>query len=427
MRVRSCTPEHPDLITDGSCGVCWMYLTNPKLGGGLRRAVMTGAITQEAPKVFIPSETPTILTDEERRNLPGQRLKEVLSTLGFAACERCNLIAAQMDQWGVGGCIQRKTYLLNQLRMKYREQSWRTKWKGTWKALTTGTVWDLDLSKFRDPADMILSYVLEIPPETQNSSHSKTTIDITTLNWSYGVTTVPERRNTLLPKTLESLKKAGFDQPRLFVDGDDDVKGWKEQFNLPVTCRDRIYIHGNWFLSLHELYIREPHADRYIIFQDDLVTYHYLMRFLEATELPEDGYFNLYTHPHYAKLAGGVKGWHASDSRGLGALALMFTNKAVTTLLASPIMVDRPKHVGNKGNGENKGWRNVDGGIVTAMKYAGFKEYFHFPGLVQHTGLESTVSKAEKALPGTGTPFKWGHGGVSVGFKGENFNAMELL
>src|SRR5579872_2050280 len=32
------------------------------------------------------------------------------------------------------------------------------------------------------------------------------------LAWAYGVTTVPARRDTLLPRTLASLRQAGFEQ-----------------------------------------------------------------------------------------------------------------------------------------------------------------------------------------------------------------------
>ena len=39
--------------------------------------------------------------------------------------------------------------------------------------------------------------------------------------WAYGVTTVPSRRDNLLPITLGSLRKAGFDKPRLARDAMD--------------------------------------------------------------------------------------------------------------------------------------------------------------------------------------------------------------
>src|SRR5437870_5459108 len=109
------------------------------------------------------------------------------------------------------------------------------------------------------------------------------------MKWSYGVTTVPSRRSTLLPKTLQSLRAAGFGEPRLFIDGckQDEAVGYSCQFRLPITARDpAVRPAGNWILSLWELYIREPVADRYAIFQDDLITYRNLRDYLEACKYP---------------------------------------------------------------------------------------------------------------------------------------------
>ncbi len=43
--------------------------------------------------------------------------------------------------------------------------------------------------------------------------------------WMYGVTTTPTREEDLFPRTLASLKNAGFDNPWLFIDGCDDRQG----------------------------------------------------------------------------------------------------------------------------------------------------------------------------------------------------------
>ena len=45
------------------------------------------------------------------------------------------------------------------------------------------------------------------------------------MKWAYGITTVPSRRENLFERTLQSLAVAGFDNPRLFVDGVDDAEG----------------------------------------------------------------------------------------------------------------------------------------------------------------------------------------------------------
>src|SRR6476659_1860086 len=41
----------------------------------------------------------------------------------------------------------------------------------------------------------------------------------TPMNWSYGITTVATRGQSLLPQTMKSLANAGFDKPAIFLDG----------------------------------------------------------------------------------------------------------------------------------------------------------------------------------------------------------------
>lgn len=215
-----------------------------------------------------------------------------------------------------------------------------------------------------------------------------------TLKWSYGVTTVPSRRDDLLPRTLESLKAAGFDAPRLFIDG---AKGpyaaWDQ---LQYTCRyPAVRCAGNWILSLMELYLREPCQDRYALFQDDLITLPNLRRYLEVTPYQRNTYLNLYTFPvNQALTHGRIKpgkkyaGFYPSNQLGKGALALVFDNDAVRALLTS-------KHLYDRAMNETRGHKSIDGGIVTAMRNVGYQEYVHDPSLVQHIGEVSTVGNAQ--------------------------------
>jgi len=94
------------------------------------------------------------------------------------------------------------------------------------------------------------------------------------IKWSYGVTTVKQRLDDgTLERTLKSLALAGFDCPRLFLDGIKDVSPF-EKFGLEMTSRyPNVRRFGNWVLSMWELYLREPTATHYAIFQDDFVTY----------------------------------------------------------------------------------------------------------------------------------------------------------
>lgn len=222
------------------------------------------------------------------------------------------------------------------------------------------------------------------------------------MKWTYGVTTVPDRFGELLPRTLASLARAGFDQPRLFIDGPGPLPGNLDTYE--VTRRvPRIRTHGNWVLSAYELFIREPTAERYAIFQDDLITYPNLRQYLEACAYPKNGYWNLYTFPENDKKN---PGWSLSNQLGYGALALVFSNEALRTLLSQRHLVERPLDA-------NRGWRSVDGGIVSAMKKAGWKEYVHSPSLTQHIGHVSSMGNKEQ-------PY-------AKSFRGEDFDALSLI
>lgn len=233
------------------------------------------------------------------------------------------------------------------------------------------------------------------------------------LKWSYGITTLPARRKSYLPGTIKSLASAGFDKPRLFVDGDRDNASWEAEFGVPVTCRPApaLFVHGNWILSLYELYLREPTADRYAVFQDDMIALRNLKLYLSATKYPENGYLNLYTFPsqqHHCWKTKGEKyrGWFESTQHGKGAVGLVFSREAVLTLLTSRHMVERPMD-------SMIGMKRVDGGILESFRKAGWKEYCHSPTLIQHTGLVSSCfNKPHLQAPG---------------FQGELYDASNMI
>jgi hypothetical protein len=220
--------------------------------------------------------------------------------------------------------------------------------------------------------------------------------------------TVPARRADLLPQTLRSLALAGFDRPRLFVDGTGDWSDWSESF--PIS---EITIHwppvrtaANWTLALAELYSRQPTAERFAVFQDDLITYRNLREYLERCPYPKGGYLNCYSFPQNEELANGRKGWYESNQRGRGAVALVFDRAACLTVLGS-------NHIWDRAADSKRGHQCIDGGVVTAITLAGGKEYVHFPSLCQHTGLQSTMGNFPHPL--------------ATSFRGETFDALELL
>lgn len=198
--------------------------------------------------------------------------------------------------------------------------------------------------------------------------------------WSYGVTTVPERAHDELPRTIQSLRNAGFDQPTLFVDGSDGQS--VKSLGLSYTARTlRVKTFGNWFLALLELYIGKPYADRFAIFQDDIVSSLGLRKYLDGCRFPERGYWNLYTWGSNQDIAPPEDGWFKSNQRGKGALGLVFDRECVVHLLGHQLMLVKPQDT-------HRGTFSVDGAISDSLR-GEWVEWCHNPSLLQHTGTVS--------------------------------------
>lgn len=239
------------------------------------------------------------------------------------------------------------------------------------------------------------------------------------VRWVYGVTTVPERRDDLLPRTLASLAAAGFDRPRLFVDGMGNPEGYAHFGNETTMRHPRVGTFGNWFLSLAELFVREPLADRYAVFQDDVVAVRNLRTYIDRTPFPRHGYLNLFTFLNgEAEIEGRPRGWVEGPllggqpaggmQCGRGALGLVFDREGVLSLLTADPFARKPST-------SHRPERNVDGAIVGAMNGRGYREWIHSPSLLWHTG---TVSAA---VPGK----EWDRNAGT--FPGESFDAAEWV
>ena len=218
--------------------------------------------------------------------------------------------------------------------------------------------------------------------------------------WIYGVTTISERQQ-YLNQTLISLQGAGFDNPIIFVD-----------------TEPKLGVVGRWILSLHELYLRNPRANRYAIFQDDIVCSRDIRQYIESRWPNDKAYLNLFTFMDNEDMVQNAgEGWMESglaDRRcqfqtGRGACGLVFNREGVMTLLTSPRLV--MKSISALPS------RKVDGAIVDAMNHAGFREYIHNPSLIQHVGLESSIGNSEV----------WKDMLPARTFRGEEFSCLDLL
>jgi hypothetical protein len=333
---------------------------------------------------------------------PGTELETIFKSFKFPTCGRCALLKDDMNSWGVEGCEENMETILKRLK------------KNASLIPIMGRVFSktpveplvrlaINNAKIRESGGIPSTGLIHNTTAAAKGVISNLFSKPTELTWSYGVTTVPERIGDLLPRTLNSLKKAGFGNPHLFLDKCPDSSIYAK-FNLPFTCHSKnIRTFGNWVTALWELYVLNPHADRYALFQDDFVTYPNLREYLDGCEYPEKGYWNLLTfHENQKLIQNKPEGWHLASQNGRGAVALVFNIEAVTSLLSHEHMINRPKS-------KTRGHKSIDGGIVESFRKMGWKEFIHNPSLVQHTGLQSSMGN--------------GRHPSARSFKGENFDA----
>lgn len=277
----------------------------------------------------------------------------------------------------------------------------------------------------RQPQDVIVN-----PPRIAQDGRSTINPIGPTLRWTYGITTVPARKDTYLKATMVSLALGGFPKPRLFVDGTNpQIEGaYRDEFpSSECTFRTpKLGCWGNCYASLLELYLRDPMADRYALFQDDMVCVKNLRRYLELIPYPNGGraYLNLFTFRENEDVIQGKQvGFHEAceldtsrgggmyhgkrQQAGRGALALVFTRDALQVVLSSTHTVRKCTGAGDRG------WRFSDGGIVEAMNQGNYWEYIHSPSLVQHTGSVSSIGNNGR--------------GKALSFPGEEVDALTLL
>lgn len=233
------------------------------------------------------------------------------------------------------------------------------------------------------------------------------------MKWAIGVSTVPARLDTFLPRTLASLAAAGFDRPRLFVDGGDDpAPYWAYDVTTSMRGEPAVGNFANWYLGMAELYCRNPDADRFVMFEDDIILCRGVREYLEARPMPQNGYCNLYLGGERNEILSRqvVQGWFRSDQRAIGALGLMFDRATLIQLLGCENFV---KHRIES----NQGTMRVDGAACVALRCKANRivsEFCHKPSLVQHCGSGASLLGHDRPA-------------MSNCFPGEDFDVRTLL
>ena len=203
------------------------------------------------------------------------------------------------------------------------------------------------------------------------------------MRWAVGVTTARRRQQTI-EACLESLRRAGWSAPRLFVDG---LIVPSEGTNIvPLTLRSpAVGAWPNYYLSLMELLIRQPDADTIMIVQDDAVFYDRvdlrdkLDSLLWLSDPP--GIVSLYCSSAYERENAG---WYQSDEEwNWGAVAFVFPRERAVQFLSDPQVLEH--------RWSSRGEKFIDEVIGKWAERNQVPIHFPSPSLVQHIGDSSTL------------------------------------
>ena len=196
------------------------------------------------------------------------------------------------------------------------------------------------------------------------------------------------RKEVTITRSIESLAAAGWKQIQVFAEPDSTLP--ENVMGITVTQRDKtLGAFPNWYLSLTEMYLKSPHADAYLICQDDVLISHQTRPYLENCLWPatEVGVISLYcpSHEHREEIQGFISitpGWDA-----WGALAYVFSNPGLREFLSDRIVLNHRHH------GPDKGLRNIDSVVGSWCKRRHLPYFVHIPTLAQHIGDTSTIWK----------------------------------
>lgn len=211
-------------------------------------------------------------------------------------------------------------------------------------------------------------------------------------SWAVGVTTAPRIRPTL-ETCLDSLIRAGWHRPHLFIDAAVHIP---EPFqHLPYNFRaEPIGAWPSYYLALSELLLRYPRADAYLIVQDDALCYtgQSLTRYLEGVLWPgkRPGLASLYcAEADRAE----QPGWHALDRPACsGPVALAFPRELAKAFLTDRAVLEHRWHPDERA-------ATAIGGLISRWAYErGLPIWLPTPSLVQHLGETSTLWPRARAL-----------------------------
>jgi hypothetical protein len=137
------------------CRLCWLYAYDPEYRQGWD--------AQEPLAAAAP------LANETAGRGPGAELKKLLASLGIDSMPgcACNAKAAEMDAWGVRGCLERRDEIAAWMRENGKKRRWGCKFRAALRALASGLAFRLDLS---DPYGSLVDMAIQRAQEAGTAS-----------------------------------------------------------------------------------------------------------------------------------------------------------------------------------------------------------------------------------------------------------------
>lgn len=204
-------------------------------------------------------------------------------------------------------------------------------------------------------------------------------------SWAVGVTTAPRREPTL-GTCVDSLVRAGWPRPHLFVDAAAEIPGHLQPFEKTWRSQ-RVGAWPNFYLGISELVQAHPDADAYLMLQDDAYLYdaENLREYLEQVLWPgtEPGLVSLFSTDANRAIA---PGWSTDPYPWwCGAQAFIFPAE-----IARRFLLDERIHA-YRWTAPSGGKTHIDSLIGEWAAAERIRVWHPMPSLVQHVGNTSTL------------------------------------
>jgi hypothetical protein len=240
------------------------------------------------------------------------------------------------------------------------------------------------------------------------------------IKWTVGVITSPRQGISYLEQTLDSLRRAGWNEPIVFAE-----PGSSPSNSYTIIRRKQYGDWTNWATGLYELLLSEPDTDYFLMAEDDVIFCKDSKTYLEYAmpQLGDFGSLSLYTPSIRSR--NNFRGFH-NELQGHNTWSTVTVIMSRSKVISFFADVDTQRHrfedifeLGEeywccpKTDPKNSIKDAVIGHWAEKNQ---FPIYYHTPSLAEHIGDLSTLTEQSSTIA---------NGRKSLDFVGEDFNLSE--